>query len=245
MNTIIQVKNLSVNYQHTQALSNISLEIPENVRLAIIGPNGAGKSTLLKSLMNLITNHNEGIIYFGDKSLKEARSQIAYVPQSSEVNWNFPTTVEDVVMMGISSKRWGFQRIKQSQKEKVKQALEAMQLTDLSKRQISQLSGGQKQRVFIARSIVQDADLYFFDEPLAGVDMKSEAIIMDQLKQFQDAGKSSLTVHHDLNTVEDYFDYVLLMNKEVIALGPTIEVFSQDNINKAYLNYVQPITHHP
>lgn len=245
MNTIIQVKNLSVNYQHTQALSNISLEIPENVRLAIIGPNGAGKSTLLKSLMNLIPNHNEGIIYFGDKSLKEARSQIAYVPQTSEVNWNFPTTVEDVVMMGIPTKRWGFQRIKQSQKEKVKQALEAMQLTDLSKRQISQLSGGQKQRVFIARSIVQDADLYFFDEPLAGVDMKSEAIIMDQLKQFQDAGKSSLTVHHDLNTVEDYFDYVLLMNKEVIALGPTIEVFSQDNINKAYLNYVQPITHHP
>ncbi|XJS09723.1 metal ABC transporter ATP-binding protein [Aerococcaceae bacterium WGS1372] len=239
MKSIITVKNLNVNYQQTTALEHVNLLVPDNVRLAIVGPNGAGKSTLIKSILNLIPAQSEEITFFNGSSLKEARSKIAYVPQTSEVNWHFPTTVEDVVMMGISSKRWGFQRISKDQKEIVAQALEAMQLTDLSHRQISQLSGGQKQRVFIARAIVQDAQLYFFDEPLAGVDMKSEAIIMDQLKLFQDRGKTSLTVHHDLNTVEKYFDHVLFMNKTKIAQGPIEEAYTKENIDKTYLNQPQ------
>lgn len=243
MNSIINVKNLNVKYQQTTALNQINIEIPDNVRLAIVGPNGAGKSTLIKAILNLIPSQSDSIQFFGDKSLKQARSNIAYVPQTSEVNWHFPTTVEDVVLMGISSNRWGFQRVSQEQKEKVAHALEAMELTDLSHRQISQLSGGQKQRVFIARAIAQDAQLYFFDEPLAGVDMKSEAIIMDQLKTFQKMGKTSLTVHHDLNTVEKYFDHVLFLNKTLIAMGATDQAFTKENIDEAYLNHPQPSTH--
>ena len=242
MESIIDVKKLSVRYQQTTALENISLQIPQNVRMAIVGPNGAGKSTFIKSLLDLIPAKNDQLTFFNGVNLKQARARIAYVPQTSEVNWHFPTTVGDVVTMGISSNRWGFQPIKKEQKEKVTQALEAMQLTNLMHRQISQLSGGQKQRVFIARAIAQDADLYFFDEPLAGVDMKSEGIIMDQLKQFQQMGKTSLTVHHDLNTVSDYFDHVLFLNKEVIAFGPTDTTFTKENIDEAYLNHPQPTT---
>lgn len=240
MDSIINVKDLSVRYQQNMALKNISLQIPNNVRMAIVGPNGAGKSTLMKAILELIPSKRQELTFFDNVKLREARSNIAYVPQTSEVNWHFPTTVKDVVMMGISSNRRGFQSIKKEQKEKVAHALEAMELTDLSNRQISQLSGGQKQRVFIARAIAQDADLYFFDEPLAGVDMKSEAIIMDQLKKFQQMGKTSLTVHHDLNTVPDYFDYVLLLNKEVIAMGPIASTFTKENIDEAYLNQPQP-----
>lgn len=242
METMIDVKNLSVRYQQTIALEDISLQIPNNVRMAIVGPNGAGKSTFIKSLLELIPSNHNHLTFFNGVKLKEARSNIAYVPQTSEVNWHFPTTVKDVVMMGISSNRWGFQKISKGQKERVSNALEAMQLTDISNRQISQLSGGQKQRVFIARAIAQDADLYFFDEPLAGVDMKSEAIIMDQLKRFQQMGKTSLTVHHDLNTVPNYFDHVLLLNKKVIAMGPTKTVFTKENIDEAYLNHPQVTT---
>lgn len=239
MNSIITIENLSVRYQQTLALNNITLQVPENVRMAIIGPNGAGKSTFIKAILNLIPAKQHKLSFFNDLTLKQARSKIAYVPQTSEVNWHFPTTVKDVVTMGVSSNRWGFQSVNEEQKIVVSQALEAMELTDLSNRQISQLSGGQKQRVFIARAIAQDADLYFFDEPLAGVDMKSEAIIMAQLKEFQDAGKTSLTVHHDLNSVPDNFDYVLFLNKEVIATGPTVDVFTRENIDKAYLNQSQ------
>lgn len=241
MNSIIDVRNLSVRYQQTTALKDITLQVPENVRMAIVGPNGAGKSTFIKSLLDLIPAKSDQLTFFNGVPLKEARTSIAYVPQTSEVNWHFPTTVVDVVTMGISSNRWGFQRVKKEQKEKVAQALEAMELIDLKNRQISQLSGGQKQRVFIARAIAQDAQLYFFDEPLAGVDMKSEAIIMDQLKKFQQMGKTSLTVHHDLNTVSDYFDHVLFLNKEVIASGPTSITFTKENIDLAYLNH-QPMT---
>lgn len=233
MDNVITIKNLSVYYQQNLALDNITLSLPLNVRTAIVGPNGAGKSTLIKSILGLVSATSKSVTLF-DQPLNKVRRRIAYVPQSSEVNWNFPTTVFDVVLMGVSSNRWGFQRVAKEDKANVDQALAKMQLTDLKHRQISQLSGGQKQRVFIARAIAQNADLYFLDEPLAGVDMKSERIIMDQLMEFQRLGKTSVTVHHDLNTVPEYFDSVILLNKQLIANGPIETTFTPENIDKAY-----------
>ena len=233
MTTIVKTTDLSVYYQQTEALRHISIEIPAGTRVAIVGPNGAGKSTFIKALLALIPAQAKQIELLGT-NLANARQHIAYVPQTSEVNWDFPTTVYDVVLMGISAKRFGFTRITAAQHQQVKQALEIMDLWDLKDRQIKQLSGGQKQRVFIARAIAQQADLYFLDEPLAGVDMKSEALIMAQLQQFQADGKTSITVHHDLNTVASYFDYVVFINKEVVAHGPVATTFTTENIQKTY-----------
>lgn len=229
----LTVDHLSVHYQQTLALDDISLSIPNNRRLAIIGPNGAGKSTLLKAILGLVPAKSQ-LIRLLDQPLNQVRHRIAYVPQTSEVNWQFPTTVYDVVLMGITSNRWIFQRIMKEQRELVDNALEKMQLSDLKQRPINQLSGGQKQRVFLARAIAQNADLYFLDEPLAGVDIQSERMIMDQLLDFQKAGKTSITVHHDLNTVPEYFDSVILLNRQVIATGSIQTTFTQENIDMTY-----------
>lgn len=230
---ILTIEDLNVHYQQTRALDNVSLTLPYNVRTAIVGPNGAGKSTLIKAILGLV-NANSKSIHLFDEPLAKVRHRIAYVPQTSDVNWQFPTTVYDVVLMGVTSKRWAFQRITQTQKQVVDEALEKMQLTDLKARQINQLSGGQKQRVFIARAIAQNADLYFLDEPLAGVDFKSEQMIMDQLIAFQQGGKTSITVHHDLNTVPEYFDSVILINRQLIASGSIQDIFTPENINTTY-----------
>lgn len=233
MKDILKIEALNVTYQQTRALDNISLNLANNMRAAIIGPNGAGKSTFIKATLGLIPANSKSIQIF-DQALTKVRHRIAYVPQTSEVNWQFPTTVYDVVLMGITSRRWAFQTIQPSQRQTVEAALELMQLSDLKDRQISQLSGGQKQRVFIARAIAQNAELYFLDEPLAGVDIKSEQLIMDQLLAFQKAGKTSITVHHDLNTVPDYFDTVILLNRQLIASGPIADVFTSENIQTTY-----------
>lgn len=230
---VINVQALNVRYQQTVALEQLSIQIPQTVRAAIVGPNGAGKSTFIKAILNLIPSHSQSIRLF-HQPLDKVRHRVAYVPQTSQVNWQFPATVFDVVLMGISSKRFGFQRITNEQKERTLFALERMQLQDLANRQISQLSGGQKQRVFLARAMAQQAELYLLDEPLAGVDMKSEQLIMDYLVELQQSGKTSVTVHHDLNTVPDYFDYVVLLNKQLIAHGPTQTTFTPDLIALTY-----------
>ncbi|MCW6653223.1 ABC transporter ATP-binding protein [Aerococcaceae bacterium NML210727] len=230
---VINVQALNVRYQQTVALEQLSIQIPQTVRAAIVGPNGAGKSTFIKAILNLIPSQSQSIRLF-HQPLDKVRHRVAYVPQTSQVNWQFPATVFDVVLMGISSKRFGFQRITNEQKERTLFALERMQLQDLANRQISQLSGGQKQRVFLARAMAQQAELYLLDEPLAGVDMKSEQLIMDYLAELQQSGKTSVTVHHDLNTVPDYFDYVVLLNKQLIAHGPTQTTFTPDLIALTY-----------
>lgn len=230
---VINVQALNVRYQQTVALEQLSIQIPQTVRAAIVGPNGAGKSTFIKAILNLIPSQSQSIRLF-HQPLDKVRHRVAYVPQTSQVNWQFPATVFDVVLMGISSKRFGFQRITNEQKERTLFALERMQLQDLANRQISQLSGGQKQRVFLARAMAQQAELYLLDEPLAGVDMKSEQLIMDYLVELQQSGKTSVTVHHDLNTVPDYFDYVVLLNKQLIAHGPTHTTFTPDLIALTY-----------
>ncbi|MDO4431688.1 MAG: metal ABC transporter ATP-binding protein [Aerococcaceae bacterium] len=230
---IIHAQQLEVRYQQTLALSNVTLDIPQHVRAAIVGPNGAGKSTFIKALLQLVPATYQQLELF-QQPLEKVRQRIAYVPQSAQVNWQFPTTVLDVVLMGITSNRLGFQRIQPQQREQAHAALEKMALLDLKNRQISQLSGGQKQRVFLARAIAQNADLYLLDEPLAGVDIQSETLIMDYLQQLQQQGKTSLTVHHDLNTVPEYFDYVVFLNHGLIAHGAVSSTFTEQNITKTY-----------
>lgn len=232
MNPLIETVNLSVQYNKVKTLNNINIQLPQNKKIAIIGPNGAGKSTFIKACLGLIPY--DGQVSVLNQTIKQSRQQIAYVPQRSNVNWYFPTTVEDVVKMGVSSNRFIFSPISKEKKDKVEQALAIMKLTDLKDRQINQLSGGQKQRVFLARAIAQDAQAYFLDEPLAGIDRTSEQLIMQQLNDFQKQNKSSITVHHQLETLKDYFDYVVMINQQLITAGPIDEVLTKDNLDLTY-----------
>ncbi len=230
---VIQVEDLSLAYQDKPVVWDVDLDIYENTRTAIIGPNGAGKSTLIKGILGLMKPIT-GTVKIMDGTYKEHYKKIAYVPQKGAVNWDFPATVLDVVLMGTYSSLGWIRRPNKDHVVKAIAALDQIQMADFRDRQISQLSGGQKQRVFIARAIVQNADIYFMDEPLQGVDMKTEAIIMDTLKAFQRDGKTSILVHHDLNTVKEYFDHVVLLNKQIIADGPTETTFTKENIDTAY-----------
>ncbi|MDG3142395.1 metal ABC transporter ATP-binding protein [Streptococcus suis] len=237
METAITIKGLSVSYQSTVALKDLNLIIPKGSRTAIVGPNGAGKSTLFRSILQLETLNEGNIAIFGEKGqgLKRTMNKIAYIPQTTQVNWQFPATVFDIVLMGryplIS--HW-LKRPRQKDKEATLQALEKMDLLDLRKRQIDQLSGGQRQRVFLARAIAQEAELYLMDEPLAGVDIKTEQKIMDILCDFQDEGKTSVVIHHDIQSLATYFDYLVWLNKKVIAQGPIEQVLTRDNYQRTY-----------
>lgn len=233
MSTAINIQHLSVQYNDFTVLEDISLQIPSQVRAGLVGPNGAGKSTLIKAILGLIPSQHQVLEIYSQKP-DERTSTVAYIPQRSEVNWNFPTTVSDVVMMGITSKRWGWQRVTKEDKDKVNQALDRMGILTLKDRPINQLSGGQKQRVFLARSIAQDASLYLLDEPLTGVDVNSEKVIMNQLQAFQKAGKTSLTVHHNLASIEQYFDYLIVVNRKLIACGPTRQVLESSALEEAF-----------
>ena len=198
-----------------------------------MGPNGAGKSTLLKAMLNLIPTSSGKISFFG-KTYKEFRKDISYVPQSESVDWDFPTNVLDVVMMGTYGKLGWIKRPGKREKELSLESLKKLGMEDYVERQISDLSGGQQQRVFLARALVQDSEIYFLDEPLKGVDAKTEKEIMKILKELRDNGKTIIVVHHDLRTVEEYFDEVVLLNKLVITSGSVKDVFTEENINKAY-----------
>lgn len=237
METAITIKGLSVSYQSTVALKDLNLIIPKGSRTAVVGPNGAGKSTLFRSILQLETLNKGNIAIFDEKGqeLKRTMNKIAYIPQTTQVNWQFPATVFDIVLMGryplIS--HW-LKRPRQKDKEATLQALEKMDLLDLRKRQIDQLSGGQRQRVFLARAIAQEAELYLMDEPLAGVDIKTEQKIMDILCDFQAEGKTSVVIHHDIQSLATYFDYLVWLNKKVIAQGPIEQVLTRDNYQRTY-----------
>ncbi|MDO5027497.1 MAG: metal ABC transporter ATP-binding protein [Tissierellia bacterium] len=230
---VIKIEDLTIAYNENPVLWDIDLEIPENTRCAIIGPNGAGKSTLIKGILDLIKPIS-GSIRLWDKPLDQVRDRISYVPQTGDVNWDFPTTVFDVVLMGRYQKIGLFKRPSKEDKELALRALRDMKMEDFSDRQISQLSGGQRQRVFIARSLCQDADLYIMDEPLTGVDETTEKIIMDKFLDLQKNGKTVIAVHHDLGTIKEYFDYVVMLNKTVKVHGPAEETMTQANIERAY-----------
>ncbi len=229
----IEIKHLNVSYYDHLVLNDINLNIPKGVMCAISGPNGAGKTTLVKSILNFIP-HLTGSIKINGKDLKKEIDNISYVPQKESVNWQFPTTVSDVVLMGTYRELGWFKRPGKTQKDKANQAMKQLGILDLANKEIASLSGGQQQRVFLARMLCQDADIIFLDEPLVGIDKKSEQIIMNILNQLKEEGKTIIVVHHDLATIEKYFDYLVLVNHKIVTSGYVKDIFTPDNINQAY-----------
>ena len=199
----------------------------------IVGPNGAGKSTLIKSLLGLVPSLSGEVMVHG-RPYATQRKRVGYVPQRSSVDWDFPTTALDVVTMGLYGRLGWLKRPGRKERHEAQEALEMVGMSAFAERQISQLSGGQQQRVFLARALVQQADVYFLDEPMAGVDATTERAIIDILRRLRDAGKTLIVVHHDLQTVRTYFDWLLLLNVRVIASGKAEEVFKIDHLRQAY-----------
>lgn len=229
----VQVHQLSVNYDKTPVLWDITLEIASGKIVGIIGPNGAGKSTFIKTALGLLQPISGKIEFFG-QPLKNVRRRIAYVPQRETVDWDFPITVRDLVLMGRYGTLGIFQWPRQADYKAAEHYLNIVGMGGYANRQISQLSGGQQQRVFIARALVQEADVYFMDEPFAGIDMATETMIMNILRQLKEKGKTVFVVHHDLNTVENYFDWLIMLNMRLVACGAVTEVFNSDTLNAAY-----------
>ena len=222
----IEIRNLTVAYGENIALENFNLDIEAGSLMALVGPNGAGKSTLIKTILRFLKQIT-GEIKINGKTL-------AYVPQRNSVDWDFPTTLFDVVEMGCYGRVGLFKRVNKEEKQKVLKAIEQVGMLDFKDRQISELSGGQQQRAFIARALVQEADIYLMDEPFQGVDSTTEKSIVDILKKLKSEGKTLIVVHHDLQTVPTYFETVTFINKNVIASGKIKEVFTQENIDMAY-----------
>ncbi len=231
--TALAINDLTVAYNGKPALWDVDLEVPEGVLMAVVGPNGAGKSTLIKAALDLIPRATGEVRFYGQPYVK-ARRWVGYVPQRSSVDWDFPTSVLDVVMMGLYGQLGWFKRPGKNARALAMQALEQVSLADLAHRQISQLSGGQQQRTFLARALVQDAQLYFMDEPFAAVDAVTERAIVGLLHELRARGKTVIVVHHDLQTVPEYFDWVTLLNVERIASGPTELVFTETNLQRTY-----------
>ncbi len=229
----LSVDDLTVAYDEKPAIWDIDLAVPEGILMGIVGPNGAGKSTLIKAVLNLIPRAAGTVSFYG-QPYERARALVGYVPQRGSVDWDFPTSVLDVVTMGLYGKLGWFRRPGQRERDLALYALEQVGLADFAQRQISQLSGGQQQRAFLARALVQDAQIYFMDEPFAAVDAVTEAAIVGILQALNKRGKTVLVVHHDLQTVAEYFDWVTLLNVEVIASGPTADNFRPENLRKTY-----------
>jgi len=229
----IIVEGLSVSYDRKRVLSNVYLRVEEGKLIGVLGPNGAGKSTLFKSILGLIDNNSGTIkVYGGD--ISENRKRIAYVPQRDEVDWTFPATVKDIVLMGRFPSRTIWQRMDAVDHQKARAAMEELSILDLADRQIGALSGGQQQRVFLARALCQEADILMLDEPFVGVDITTEEHIIRVLRKLSHEGKTLLVVHHDLASVSAYFDQVILINQRLIAYGDTATTFVADNIAKTY-----------
>ncbi|QZO76774.1 ABC transporter ATP-binding protein [Helcococcus kunzii] len=222
---IVDIENLNVSYGNEKALSNLTLKIPEGVRCAIVGPNGSGKSTLLKSILGFKKKDSGKIKVMGN-DFEKIKKRVAYVPQKASVNWNFPVTVLDVVLMGRYAHIPLTKKASKNDIEISINALKEMEMESFVDRQISELSGGQRQRVFIARALTQDVDIYMLDEPLTGVDIKTEEIIVKKFVELQAQGKTIISVHHNIYTLDEYFDYLVIMNKDVKKSGYI------DNINK-------------
>jgi manganese/zinc/iron transport system ATP- binding protein len=227
------INDLTVAYHRKPVLWDIDLTLPAGKLIAVVGPNGAGKSTLIKSVLGLVPRASGRIKIFGEPYAKQ-RHRVGYVPQRESVDWDFPVNALDVVVMGRYRRIGWFRPITRAHKAAAREALEKVGMGEFAERQISQLSGGQQQRVFLARALTQDADLYFMDEPFAGVDVATERAIIALLKELKRQGKTCVVVHHDLQTVPDYFDHVVLLNLRLVAAGPTEQVFTEENLKKTY-----------
>ncbi len=229
----VRVDNLTVAYHKKPVLQNVSFSIPEGKLIGIIGPNGAGKSTLIKAILGLIPKAS-GHVSIYDKPYEKQRSLVGYVPQRGSVDWDFPTNALDVVLMGRYRHIGWLKYPSKKDKQFAMECLNKVGMSAFAGRQISQLSGGQQQRVFLARALAQDAKVYFMDEPFVGVDAATEKAIITLLDELKKQGKTVLVVHHDLQTVQEYFDWIFLLNMRKIAIGPTEEVFTFDNLQTTY-----------
>jgi manganese/zinc/iron transport system ATP- binding protein len=229
----LSIHDLTVAYQRKPVIWDVDLDVTAGKLVGVVGPNGAGKSTLIKAVLDLIPKASGAIRIFG-KPYPKARQRVGYVPQRESVDWDFPVSVLEVVTMGCYGRIGWCRPVGRSHKEAARLALERVGIAHLAERQISQLSGGQQQRVFLARALVQDADLYLMDEPFAAVDAATERAIVELLHELRSRGKTCVVVHHDLQTVAAYFDEVILLNMRVVAHGPTEEVFTEENLRKTY-----------
>ena len=236
----VHIEDLTVAYDSKPVLWDIDLDIPQGKLMAVVGPNGAGKTTLLKAMLGLLVPVTGTVNFFNEKenNLRKLKNKVAYVPQSGSVDWDFPATVLDIVLMGCYGRLGFIRRPGKKEKEMAMECLQKVGMEAFHNRQISQLSGGQQQRVFLARALMQTADIYFMDEPFKGVDIQTEKAIVQLLKELRGSGKTVVVVHHDLQTVKEYFDWVTLINIKVIASGPVEEVFHESNLKKAYRSSV-------
>ena len=233
MPPLLDVHDVTVAYHRKPVLWDIDLTLTEPKLVGVVGPNGAGKSTLIKAVLGLVPLASGSIHVFG-QPVDRVRRRIGYVPQRNSVDWDFPVSVLDVVLMGTYGQLGWFRRPGTRERARARECLARVGLQDLERQQIGQLSGGQQQRTFLARALVQEADLYFMDEPMAGVDAATERVIFNVLHDLRDQGKMLIVVHHDLRTVPRYFDHVILLNMRLTASGPTAEVFTPDNLRKTY-----------
>ena len=229
----LTIRDLTVSYNRKPVIWEIDLSIPEGNLVGIVGPNGAGKSTLIKACLDLVPRTSGEVMIYG-KNYNKDRRRVGYVPQRESVDWDFPVSVLDVVAMGTYGRLGWMRRVSKHSKALSMEALNRVGLADYANRQISQLSGGQQQRTFLARALVQDADIYFMDEPFSSVDAATERAIVQLLKDLKKLGKTVIVVHHDLSTVSQYFDWTVLLNMRVVSAGPTEEVFNQDNLRRTY-----------
>ena len=229
----IETHNLTVVYNRKPAIWNIDFSLPAGKLIGIMGPNGSGKSTLLKAIMNIV-DADSGYVKVFDQDLDDVRKRVSYVPQRQSVDWDFPASVWDVVCMGRYVEKGLFGRLSKSDKEIAKRSLEKVGMYAFKNRQIAQLSGGQQQRVFLARALAQEADLYLMDEPFAGVDASTESSIIELLQSLRNEGKTVLVVHHDIHTVDDYFEHLVLLNTRLVAEGPIEEVFTREILSETY-----------
>lgn len=232
-NPVIEVHDLTVSYDKKPVLWNVDFSLGAGSLTGIVGPNGAGKSTLLKSVMDLIKPQS-GYVKLWGKGIDEVRERISYVPQRESVDWDFPASVMDVVLMGRYKKRGLFQRFSKEDKRLAEESLDKVGMLAFRKRQISQLSGGQQQRVFLARALCQQTDLYLMDEPFAGVDAATEESILQLLLEMAKSGKTLLIVHHDLETAFKFFDWMVLLNTRLIASGPSEKLMTEELIQETY-----------
>lgn len=241
--TRLTVEHLSVNYRDVQALRNVSFAIPGGQLVGVFGPNGAGKSTLVKAMLGL-TPIVTGVTHYDGKRLVEQRDRTAYVPQRSQIDWTFPATVWDVVLMGRTKTAGWLRRISNVSRRIAAESLERVGMADFRDRRIGALSGGQQQRVFLARALAQQADVLFFDEPFVGVDQKTEDVLFSVFRELAGAGKTVMVVNHDLGESITHFDQLLLLNRELIAYGPREHVLTTQNMTHAYGGQVQFFSSH-
>lgn len=230
---MLKVENLNFSYENEIILNNINFEIKPNTIVGIIGPNGAGKSTLIKNIINLEKKTSGKILYNG-KDIQKQNKNFSYIPQRSKINLDFPIKVIDVVLMGLYPKKGLIKRFNKEDIKLAEKSLKRVGMIEYKNTQIGKLSGGQQQRVFLARALLQNSNIYFLDEPFVGIDIKTEALIMDILKELRDENKIIFIVHHDLTKVNHYFDKLLILNREVIAFGNVLDVFNETNMKKAY-----------